>query len=62
MLVVGLSWPAGRTWLWIPALVVAGGACIVNAGRCGRLHCYIAGPFLLLAALYIVLAEFHIVP
>jgi hypothetical protein len=24
MLVVGLSWPTGGTWLWIPALVVAG--------------------------------------
>jgi hypothetical protein len=62
MLVVGLSWPTGRTWLWIPALVVAGGTCIVNAGRCGRLHCYITGPFFLLAAVYVVLAEFHIVP
>jgi len=39
-----------------------GGACIVNAGRCGRLHCYITGPFFLLAAVYVVLAEFHIVP
>ncbi len=62
MLLAGFYWPAGHVWLWIPALVVAGGACIVNAGRCGRLHCYITGPFFLLAALYVALAEFHIVP
>lgn len=62
MLVVGFYWPAGRVWLWIPALVVAGSGCIVNAGRCGRLHCYITGPFFLLAAVYVVLAEFHLVP
>lgn len=62
MLVVGFYWPVGRPWLWIPALVLAGGGCIVNAGRCGRLHCYITGPFFLLAAVYVVLAEFHIVP
>lgn len=62
MLVAGFYWPAGRVWLWIPALVVAGGACIVNAGRCGRLLCYIMGPFFLLAALYVILAGFHMVP
>ncbi len=33
-----------------------------RAGRCGRLHCYITGPFFLLAAVYVVLAEFHKVP
>lgn len=44
LLAVGFFWTAGRTWLWIPTLVVAGSACIVNAGRCGRLHCYIMGP------------------
>jgi len=62
MLIVGFYWAIGRPWLWIPALVVAGSGCIVNAGRCGRLHCYITGPFYLLAAVYVVFAEFHIVP
>ena len=27
------------------------GACIVNAVRCGRVHCYLTGPFFLLMAL-----------
>jgi len=62
MLVAGLNWPAGRIWLWIPALGVAGIGCVVNARRCGRLHCYVTGPFLLLAALYVVLAGFNFVP
>ncbi len=62
MLVGGFYWPVGRVWLWIPALLVTGSACIVNASRCGRLHCYITGPFFLLAALYVILAEFHMVP
>lgn len=62
MLAAGYYWPAGRVWLWVPALAVAGGACVVNAGRCGRLHCYITGPLFLLAAVYVALAEFHIFP
>jgi hypothetical protein len=37
-------------WLWVPALVVAGSACLANASRCGRLHCFITGPLFLLAA------------
>lgn len=28
-----------------------GGACVANASRCGRIHCYVTGPFFLLAAL-----------
>ena len=28
-----------------------GVACIVNAPRCGRVHCYLTGPFFLLMAL-----------
>ena len=43
--VVGPLW---RTILWTAALMVAGTACIANAARCGRLHCYFTGPFLLL--------------
>ena len=62
MLVIGLNWPAGRTWLWVTALVIAGSACVVNARRCGRLHCYITGPVLLFAGLYVVLARFGMLP
>ena len=54
MLVAGYYWPVGRVWLWIPALLVAGTVCIVNVGRCGRLHCYITGTFFLLAAVDVV--------
>ncbi len=37
-------------------------ACLANAARCGRVHCYITGPLFLLAAAYVVLAEFHVIP
>src|SRR2546426_7950941 len=42
--------PTLRTVLWTAALTVAGTACVANAARCGRLHCYFTGPFLLLGA------------
>jgi len=54
LLVIGIFWSQVRAWLWTPALVVAGVACLVNANRCGRLH-YITGPLYLLAALATVL-------
>lgn len=62
MIVVGAFWPAGRFWLWIPAFLVAGGACLVNARRCGRVHCYATGPLYLGAAGYLVLALLDRVP
>src|SRR3989442_13275288 len=61
-LVLGLSWNAARPWLWIPALLIMGAGCVVNARRCGRLHCYATGPIFLLAAVYVILAEVHVVP
>lgn len=36
--------------IWSFALLWAGAACIANACRSGRLHCYITGPFFLLLA------------
>lgn len=54
-----------RGWLtivWTAALGVMGTACIVNALRCGRLHCYITGPFFLLMALVTLLYGFGVVP
>lgn len=62
LLAIGLFWSAGRIWLWTPALLVAGVACIANAARCGRLHCYFTGPLYLLAAAYLLLAELGLVP
>ena len=61
-ILVGLNWNVARPWLWIPALLVMGIGCVVNARRCGRLHCYITGPIFLLGAIYVVLAEESIVP
>ncbi len=62
MLVVGAFWSETRVWLWTPALLVAGTACLMNAARCGRLHCYFTGPLYLLAALATVLSGLRIVP
>jgi hypothetical protein len=36
-------WPIVLTWM--------GGACLTNARRCGRRHCYLTGPFFLGLAL-----------
>ena len=40
-----------RTVVWTVALATMGVACIVNALRCGRVHCYVTGAFFLLMAL-----------
>ncbi len=61
-LIVGLNWAAARVWLWIPAFLVMGVACLVNAAGCGRLHCFVTGPVYLLAAIYVALAAFGLVP
>jgi hypothetical protein len=42
---------AWRAIVWTLALATMGTACIVNALRCGRVHCYLTGPFFLLMAL-----------
>ena len=61
-LLIGGSWPSGRPWLWIPAFLVMGVACLANAARCGRVHCHVTGPLFLLAAVYVVLAQLRLVP
>jgi hypothetical protein len=33
--------------LWPVLLTFMGGACLLNARRCGRTHCYVTGPFFL---------------
>lgn len=53
LIFVGLFWPAGRFWLWIPSFLVSGSACLVNALRCGRVHCWVTAPLYLGAALYL---------
>jgi hypothetical protein len=58
---LGIGWDAARAWLWVPSLVFAGTACIANASRCGRLHCFITGPVYLLAAITALLDGTHLV-
>jgi hypothetical protein len=41
---------SARTILWTVSLLIAGIACVANARRSARLHCYITGPFFLLLA------------
>jgi hypothetical protein len=61
-LVAGSYFPRARLVFWLPALLVMGMACLRNAARCGRVHCYLTGPLALLAALYVALSAFHVVP
>ena len=56
---VGNGW---RTAVWTIALIVLGSACLANALRCGRVHCYITGPFFLLMALASLLYGLGILP
>ncbi len=51
LFLAGAAWGPARAWLWIPSLAVAGSACVANAWRCGRLHCFVTGPLFLLGAL-----------
>lgn len=54
--------PMLRTILWPSALSIAGIACLINAFRCGRLHCYFTGPFYLLMAVLSLLYGIGILP
>lgn len=49
---VGAGW---RTAVWATALSIMGGACIANAARCGRVHCFVTGPLFLLMAVVTLL-------
>lgn len=43
--------PSYRAAVWSVALAWMGTGCVLNAIRCRRLHCYIAGPVLVLGAI-----------
>ena len=47
--------PATRTIVWTVALLWMGVACILNARRCGRRHCFLTGPFFLLMGIAVAL-------
>ena len=51
-----------RAALWTAALTAMGTACVVNAFRCGRVHCYAMGPFFLLMALVSLLYGLGVAP
>ena len=57
-----IAWDAARAWLWVPSLLVAGAACVANASRCRRLHCFVTGPVFALAAIATVLDAGNVVP
>ena len=42
--------PGLKTVLWTLSLGLMGTICLLNASRCGRIHCYFTGPFFILAA------------
>jgi|SRR5579859_7616526 len=56
---VGNGW---RTVVWTAACLVMGGACLLNAVRCGRIHCYFTAPFFLAMAGVTVLFGAGVVP
>lgn len=43
-----------RTVIWAVALTTMATGCIVNAVRCGRVHCYVTGPFFLIVAVVVL--------
>lgn len=48
--------------VWPIVLTVMGLACLLNARRCGRTHCYVTGPFFLLLALVGLLYGLDVLP
>jgi len=60
-LIVGIFLPPRPSAVvWAVALSWMGLACIVNALRCGRLHCYLTGPFFLFIAVAALLHGFEV--
>lgn len=61
MLITGSMgwWP--RVAGWSLALAWFGALCLVNARRCGRLHCYFTGPFFLILAAVVLAVGFRFI-
>jgi hypothetical protein len=47
--------PRATALVWMVSFVWMGTGCILNARRCGRLHCYISGPAFFLGAVALAL-------
>jgi len=54
--------PALKTVLWTTSLGFMGVMCLLNAFRCGRVHCLFTGPFFILSALATVGYWFGLLP
>jgi len=52
--------PLAKTLVWSASLIWMGSACLFNARRCGRTHCYFTGPFSLMMVIPVVLHGFDI--
>ncbi len=48
--------------VWPVLLTGMGAACLLNARRCGRTHCYVSGPFFLLLAVVALLYSVGVLP
>lgn len=53
-------WPKLNVWFAAAIVFPWGISCLTNALRCGRLHCYISGPLLLLYGEHLLLVGFGI--
>ena len=58
------SWLPERALVvvWPPVLTFLGIACLLNARRCGRIHCYFTGPFFLILAVLALLYGIGVLP
>ena len=54
--------PGLRAVAWTAALVWMGGACLINARPCGRVHCRFTGPFFLVMAAVVALHGLGAIP
>lgn len=64
LLLVGaliLPHPAAKTVIWATVLIWMGVACLVNARRCGRRHCYLTGPLFVIMAIFGLFHGFQII-
>ncbi len=50
-----------KTWIWVIALSWMGAACLLNAKKCSRTHCYYTGPFYIALALVSFLYGYQII-
>jgi hypothetical protein len=50
---LSILWPSLLTWM--------GAACLINAQRCRRLHCFLTGPYFLLLAVMALMHGFDVV-